>query len=149
MKKIFQYTLYTLLLSVIVCACGDDLDVQQVYGFDFEVMPVPKKIAQGETVEIRCEIIPEGVYSGTSYKIRMFQYDGKGSLMLDNGTVLQPNDMYRLDNTTFKMYFTAHSAEAQSFDVFIIDSHNQIVQKTFSFQNDSGKDEEDESTETT
>lgn len=148
MKKIFQYTLYTLLLSVIVCACSDDLDVQQVYGFDLEVMPVPKKIVQGETVEIRCEIVPEGVYSGTSYKIRMFQYDGKGILQLDNGTVLQPNDMYRIDNTTFRMYFTAHSDQQQSFDIFIIDSHNQIVQKTFSFQIDSGKDDE-ESTETT
>ena len=142
MKKIVQYTLYTLLLSVIACACSDDLDVQQVYGFNLEVMPVPKRIAQGETVEIRCEIIPEGVYSGTSYKIRMFQYDGKGSLVLDNGTVLQPNDMYRLDNTTFRMYFTAHSAEQQNFDIFIIDSNNQIVQKTFSFQIDSGRGEE-------
>jgi len=142
MKKIFQYTLYTLLLSVIVCACSDDLDVRQVYGFNLEVMPVPKKIAQGETVEIRCEIVPEGVYSGTSYKIRMFQYDGKGSLMLDNGTVLQPNDMYRIDNTVFRMYFTAHSDGQQNFDIFIIDSHNQIVQKAFSFQTDSGDKEE-------
>lgn len=47
MKKTLAYFLYTLLLSAIVCACSDDLDVQQVYSFDLVTMPVQKKNRSG------------------------------------------------------------------------------------------------------
>ncbi|MDD3995707.1 MAG: TraQ conjugal transfer family protein, partial [Bacilli bacterium] len=53
MKKTLAYFLYTLLLGAIVCACSDDLDINQVYTFDLVCMPVQKKIVQGETAEIR------------------------------------------------------------------------------------------------
>lgn len=43
MKKFLAYFLYTLLLSAIVCACSDDLDIQQAYSFDLVTMPVQKK----------------------------------------------------------------------------------------------------------
>ena len=41
-------------------------------------MPVPKELAQGETVEIRCELVREGEFDGAVYTIRYFQYDGGG-----------------------------------------------------------------------
>ncbi len=143
MKKFLAYTLYTLLLSAVVCACSDDLDVQQVYGFDLETMPVPKKIKEGESAEIRCKIVREGEYAGTDYKIRYFLYDGAGELALDNGTRLTPNDLYPLDRLEFRLYYRSFSSDQHNFDVFIVDSHNQIVQKSFSFQND-GDDEKSE-----
>lgn len=144
MKKIFQYTLYSLLLMVTVCACSDDLDIQQVYSFDLVTMPVQKRIVENETVEIRCQIVREGNFSDTDFAIRYFQSEGSGSLRLDNGTVLLPNDLYPLDRTTFRLYFTALSSEQQSFDVYIVDSHNQVVQKTFSFQSGRTEAEHDE-----
>ena len=47
------------LLSVCFTACNDDLDVTQAYPFTVETMPVPKELAQGETAEIRCELVRE------------------------------------------------------------------------------------------
>lgn len=59
MRKFLAYFLYTLLLSAIVCACSDDLDVQQAYTYDLICMPVQKKIIQGETSEMRCQLVKE------------------------------------------------------------------------------------------
>lgn len=56
-----------------------------------------EKIVQGETAEIRCQLVKEGNYDGSRFFIRYFQTDGKGELRIDDGTVLLPNDLYPLD----------------------------------------------------
>ena len=146
MRKTAAYILYTLLLSAIVCACSSDLDINQVYTFDLVCMPVQKKIVQGETAEIRCELVKEGEYEQARFFIRMFQTDGKGELKMDDGTVFLPNDRYPLDRTTFRLYYTSHSTDQQVIDVYIEDNFGQVVQKNFSWQNDNGDsgDNEDE-----
>ncbi|MDL2221064.1 DUF3872 domain-containing protein [Parabacteroides sp. OttesenSCG-928-N08] len=147
MKKFSAYFLYTLLLSAIVCACSDDLDINKVYAFDLVCMPVQKKIVQGEVAEIRCQIVKEGDYQDTKFFIRMFQTDGVGELRLDDGRVLLPNDLYPLKKETFRIYYTSLCADQQVIDVYIEDNHGQVVQKTFSFQNDKGEDETEENTD--
>lgn len=142
MKKFSAYILYTLLLSAIVCACTDDLDIHKVYAFDLVCMPVQKKIVQGEVAEIRAQIVKEGDYQETQFFIRYFQPDGVGELRLDDGRVLLPNDLYPLKKETFRMYYTSHCTDQQVIDVYIEDSFGQVVQKTFSFQNDKGEDED-------
>jgi len=145
MKKFLAYFLYTLLLCAIVCACSDDLDVRQIYSFDLVTMPVQKKIVQGETAEIRCNLVKEGEYDNARFFIRYFQPDGVGELRMDDGTIFKPNDLYPLNKTTFRLYYTSHSTDQQVIDVYIEDNFGQVVQKTFSFQNDKGDDEpEDE-----
>jgi hypothetical protein len=72
-------------------ACDNELDIRQEYPFTVESMPVADEIVNGETVEIRLEIKPEGNFSGTVYTLRYFQPDGKGSLKMEDGTVLKPN----------------------------------------------------------
>ena len=144
MKKTLSYFLYTLLLGAIVCACSDDLDINQVYTFDLVCMPVQKKIIQGETAEIRCQLVKEGDYEQARFFIRYFQTDGKGELRMDDGTVFLPNDLYPLDRTTFRLYYTSHCADQQVIDVYIEDNFGQVVQKNFSWQNDSGDSEEQE-----
>jgi hypothetical protein len=124
-----------MLIACIVCACNDTLDIQQMYSFDLRTMPVSKKIAQGETVEIRCELVKEGDYKEARYFIRYFQNDGKGELRLDDGRLLTPNDLFPLTKNIFRLYFTALSNEQQSIDVYIEDSFGQVVQKTFGFSN--------------
>lgn len=52
-------------------SCDDDLDVQQSYPFSMEVMPYADKIANGETIELRFEIKPEGNYANTMYIFNM------------------------------------------------------------------------------
>ena len=89
------------MLSIGFTACDDELDVTQAYPFTVETMPVPKELAQGETAEIRCELVREGEFDGAVYTIRYFQYDGKGTLKLDNGLVFRPNDRYLLENEKF------------------------------------------------
>ena len=57
------------MLSFGFTACDDDLDVTQAYPFTVETMPVPKELAQGETAEIRCELVREGEFDGAVYTI--------------------------------------------------------------------------------
>jgi len=142
MKRFASYILYTLLLAAIACACNDRLDITQNYAFDLLTMPYQKKIIQGETVEIRCQIVKEGNYTGTKYFIRYFQTDGKGELRLDDGRVLTPNDLFPLTNDVFRLYYTSQCTDQQNLDIYIENNFNQIIQKSFSFSNETEKKEE-------
>lgn len=130
------------LVALLAFACSDDLNIRTVYLFDLETMPVQKRISPGETAEIRCTLVREGDYMDARYYIRYFQPDGRGELHLDDGTLLLPNDLYPLDRTVFRMYYTSLSTDQQVIDVYVQDNYGQVVQKTFSFQNER-TDEED------
>ena len=135
--------LFVCALSVILSSCSDDgLDIQQSYPFTVETMPVPKDIVRGLTIEIRCELKAEGKFDGTIYTIRYFQYDGKGSLRMENGTVLQPNDRYLLEDEKFRLYYTSASTETQTLTVVIEDNFGKSYEMEFSF-NDTNADEEE------
>ena len=96
----------------------------------------------GETAEIRCQLVRGGYYQPTTYQIRYFQPDGKGKLEMDDGTVFLPNDLYPLERDTFRLYYTSASTDQQTIDIYIIDSFGQMQQLSFSFNNDSGEEEE-------
>ena len=125
-------------------ACDNELDIRQEYPFTVETMPVADEITDGETVEIRLEIKPEGNFAGTVYTLRYFQPDGKGKLEMDNGTVFLPNDLYPLEKETFRLYYTSASTDQQTIDIYIIDSFGQMQQLSFSFNNDNSEDEKSE-----
>jgi hypothetical protein len=124
-----------MLVISIIYACNPSLDITQDYAFDLLTMPYPKKIAEGETIEIRCQIAKEGNYSETRFFIRYFQTDGKGTLRLDDGRVLTPNDLFPLTGDVFRLYYTSNCTDQQNFDVYIEDSWKQVVKKIFSLQN--------------
>ena len=140
-KSFFGITAGLVAIMLLALACNDDMDIHKVYAFDLVCMPVQKKIVQGEVAEIRCQIVKEGDYQDTKFFIRYFQPDGIGELRLDDGRVLLPNDLYPLKKETFRIYYTSHCTDQQVIDVYIEDNHRQVVQKTFSFQNDKGEDE--------
>ncbi|NLX81093.1 MAG: DUF3872 domain-containing protein [Proteiniphilum sp.] len=147
MKKNWIYVFCTLLLGVVVCGCNNELDIQQDYPFDLVTLPVQKKIAQGETAEIRCTLVREGEFKQAQYFIRYFQPDGKGELKMEDGTVLLPNDLYPLEKMVFRLYYTSHSTNQQSIDIYIENNFGQVVQKTFSWQSEndeSNRTEKDE-----
>ena len=133
---------YIVAALVLVAACNDGLDIQTKYPFTVETMPVPKELKINETAEIRCELKREGRWEDTRYTIRWFLFDGEGTLKLDDGTALLPNDRYPLEKETFRLYYTSASTDQQTIDVYVQDSFGQLVQLTFSFNNDSSKDEE-------
>ena len=141
MKKIFLAALAALgLLS----SCDKELDVQQAYSFSLETMPVQKRIAVGETAEIRCTLVREGEYDEARYTIRYFQPDGRGELRMDDGTLFAPNDRYPLERFSFRLYYTSRSDDQQTVDVYIEDNMGQVEQKSFTFQNenDTGGEEQ-------
>ncbi len=145
-KKSFGVIASISLVVAAVCSltsCSDDLDVQQSYPFTVEVMPFADKITQGQTVELRFEIVPEGNYANTLYTIRYFQYDGEGTLKLVDGPVLVNNDRVLLESKTFRLNYTAKSAYAHKFLVVVQDNFNSTPwEQTFEFNGkDSGDDD--------
>ncbi|GHS99084.1 hypothetical protein FACS189421_08860 [Bacteroidia bacterium] len=142
MKRFASYFLYTILIASIVCACNDSLDITQKYAFDVLAMPYPKRVVEGETVEMRLQIVKSGDYAETKFYIRYFQPDGKGELRLDDGRVLTPNDLFPLKKDEFRLYYTSQCTDQQNLDVYIEDSWGQVVQKSFSFSNESAESEE-------
>jgi hypothetical protein len=84
-----------------------------------------------------------GKFQGIFFLLVLIK-DGVGELRIDDGTVFKPNDLYPLNKTTFRLYYTSHSTDQQVIDVYIEDNFGQVVQKTFSWQNDKGDDEDNE-----
>lgn len=136
----FWIALFAILLAL--TSCSDDLDVQQSYPFTVEVMPYGDKIKQGQTVELRFEIKPEGNYSNTLYTIRYFQYDGEGTLKLVDGPVLVNNDRVLLESKTFRLTYTAKSSQTHKLLIVIENNFNSTPwEQTFEF---NGKDSSDD-----
>ena len=138
-----KYALYLCALLISLVSCDDgNLQIQQSYDFQLETMPVPKSIALGETIEIRCKLIVAGNYNEAHYTIRYFQPDGKGSLQLErDGTAFLPNEHYQLPNKDFRLYYTSNSTDQQTIDIYIEDNAGAVAMLTFSFNNKS-EDEE-------
>ena len=124
---------FALVAAVLLCACSDKLDIQQVYEFDLATLPVQSTIVEGGEAEIRCQLVRSGRYEGTEYFIRYFQPTGKGELR----TVLLPNDLYPLPGETFRLYYKSLCTDQQTIDIYIVDSFNQTVTKSFSFNNET------------
>lgn len=78
----FTWTFIAIMVTMfLLSSCNkDDLEIQKGFPFEVSVMPVPKEIANGDTIEIRLAIQRTDKYSGTQYFIRYFQYDGLGLL---------------------------------------------------------------------
>jgi hypothetical protein len=142
-KKALALTVWVVATVLMFVACEDELDVKQAYSYDLVTMPVQKQIIAGQTAEIRCTLVKEGDYSGVSFTIRYFQPDGKGELRMDDGMLFEPNDRYALDRTGFRLYYTSHSTDQQTIDVYIEDNFGQCVSKSFSFSNESTSGEEE------
>ena len=121
------------LVSLVSCSKDDELEIQNDFPFEVNVMPVPKDVANGQTVEIRITIKRTGNYSDTQYFLRYFQFDGQGMLQYYNEPPYLPNDLYSLPTEQFRLYYTSTSTISQSFDVWISDSFGNEKQISFQF----------------
>lgn len=118
-------------------SCSDKLDIQQQYDFSLSTMPVQKRIKQGETAEIRCQLHKSGNYADARFYIGYFQPDGKGTLKMDDGTVFFPNDTYELDRETFRLYYTSECTDQQQIDIYVWDNFGQRYELSLSWQNEN------------
>ena len=143
-KRILALAAWFGAICMLLLCCSDELGVKQFYDFDLKTMPVQKRITVGQTAEIRCELVCEGNYEDAKFFIRYFQPDGKGILRLDDGRQLHPNDLYLLRNAVFRLYYTAQSNDRQVIDVYIENNAGQVIQKTFSFQNENSTGEDND-----
>ena len=138
MKKVIpkmMFGVYIIGMILLLSACNSQLDIQQQYSFTLSAMPVPKSLEIEETVEIRMKLLREGYFEDTEYYIRYFQVDGAGDLKLEDGTVLLPNDLYKLTEEVFRLYYTSKSTDQQKIDVYVEDNFGQTEQITFNFNN--------------
>ncbi|GAE64162.1 DUF3872 domain-containing protein [Chryseobacterium indologenes] len=126
-------TILTASVTLVSCSKDDELEIQNNFPFEVNVMPVPKDVANGQTVEIRITIQRSGNYSNTQYYLRYFQFDGQGTLRYYDELPYLPNDLYLLPTEQFRLYYTSASAVSQSFDVWISDSFGNEKQITFQF----------------
>ena len=134
-------SLFVGLMGCFLASCDDELDIQQSYPFTVGTMPVPNKVTKGQTVEIRCEMKKEGNYANALYTIRYFQFEGEGTLKMDNGITFLPNDRYLLENEKFRLYYTSGCSEAQNFIVVVEDNFGNAYELEFDFNNQNVKDE--------
>ena len=138
MKKVIPKMMFGVnIIGVILLlsACNSQLDIQQQYPFTLSAMPVQKSIVIDETAEIRMKIIREGHFEETEYYIRYYQPDGTGDLKLEDGTVLLPNDLYKLTEDVFRLYYTSKSTDQQKIDIYVEDNFGQTEQISFNFNN--------------
>ena len=130
------YVLLAILIAsvtLVSCSKDDELEIQNDFPFEVKMMPVPKEIANGNTVEIRLTIQRTGNYNNTQYYLRYFQFDGQGTLRYYDEPPYLPNDLYSLPTEQFRLYYTSTSAVSQSFEVWISDSFGNEKQLSFQF----------------
>ena len=120
-------------VTLVSCSKDDELEIQKDFPFEVKVMPVPKYVANGQTVEIRITIQRTGNYSSTQYFLRYFQFDGKGTLRYYDEPPYLPNDLYELPTEQFRLYYTSASAVSQSVEVWISDNFGTEKQITVQF----------------
>lgn len=128
-----MYVLLAILINSVTSCSKDELEIQNDFPFEVKVMPVPKEIANGNTVEIRITIKPTGNYNNTQYYLRYFQFDGNGTLQYYDAPPYLPNDLYQLPVKQFRLYYTSKSTVSQSFDVWISDNFGNEKQLNFEF----------------
>ena len=118
---IFSAMLATV-VAIALVSCDNELDVQQGYPFT------------------------EGRFSVARDTVRYFQPDGKGSLRMDDGMVLLPNDRYPLDREVFRLYYTSECEDQQSIDIYFEDNSApaQLFLLSFDFNNEKKDDAEDD-----
>lgn len=121
--------------SLVSCSKDDGLEIQNDFPFEINVMPVPKEVANGQTIEIRITIQRTGNYLNTQYYLRYFQFDGKGILRYYDDAPYLPNDLYSLPTEQFRLYYTSNSTVSQAFDIWISDSFGNEKQLNFQFKN--------------
>jgi hypothetical protein len=128
-----MYVLLAILTSSVTSCSKGELEIQNDFPFEVKVMPVPKEIANGNTVEIRITIQPTGNYNNTQYYLRYFQFDGQGTLQYYEEPSYLPNDLYQLPTKQFRLYYTSKSNVSQSFDIWISDNFGNEKQLSFEF----------------
>jgi len=141
MKKIKQKIYDLIVVIVTFCCvvsmigCNDKLTIKQDYNFEITHLPYSSKDVEfGQQVEIRFQIRSiGGEYSGTTYYLRYFQFEGKGFLTDEDARMFFPNDLYELSNKAFRLYYQPESGESHILTLTFLDSFGHEKETTLTF----------------
>ncbi|WP_426278570.1 TraQ conjugal transfer family protein [Chryseobacterium sp. S-02] len=136
--NLVKFSFILVVVSIFFNSCQDnDLEIKQNFPFEVKVMPVPSKIKENETVEIRMSLETASNFSETKYTIRYFQYEGTGKLQHSSDAPYLPNDEYTLPQKQFRLYYTSESQDSHVFSIWITDSFDNEKKVDFEFDNAS------------
>ncbi|VFA41280.1 DUF based on B. Theta Gene description [Chryseobacterium indologenes] len=136
--QLYKYSMAIFLISFVLNSCqNNDLEIQQNFPFEVQIMPVPGKLAENKTVEIRISLITSSNFNGTTYSIRYFQYEGAGPLQYYSDPPYLPNEEYPLYKKQFRLYYTSKTSESHHFSIWIKDSFGNERRVDFEFENAS------------
>jgi len=131
---LFKYSMLILLIGFVSTSCQtNDLEIQQDFPFEVQIMPVPSDIAENETIEIRLSLSTSSNFNGTTYSIRYFQYEGSGQLQYYSDPPYLPNDEYPLKLKQFRLYYTSKASGSHHFSIWIKDSFGNERKIDFEF----------------
>jgi len=137
-RSLLKFSLIILICCLFFNACQEDrIDIQQDFPFELVILPVPGKIAENETVEIRLSILTSSEYIGTAYTLRYFQFEGRGQLQHHSDPPYLPNDEYILPRKEFRLYYTSQSKASHRFSIWIKDSFGNEKKLDFEFDDAS------------
>jgi hypothetical protein len=136
-----------LLFTAAFCACTDVLDIRQSYEYKIETLPLPKSLERGETVALEFSIVREGYYTGTGYKFRYFQSEGKGKLTGYYGDGIPVNRFQNIFSDNFVLYYESRCEEQQQLDFVFEDNFGQRVEYTVTFGNKKPDEDPDDTPE--
>ena len=140
MKKIYNFVkrgclpLVIFLVGTALISCQKELAIEQNFPFEVKLLPIPKQLPLGGTAELRLEILPTQVYTENAYSLRYFSFEGNGSLRLEKGTPLVPNDSYPIPQKVFRLYYTAHSLGSNAFTLWLTDRFGNEKKIEYSLQ---------------
>lgn len=132
--RVVMAILVVTMLSTLSSCKKEELEIQNNFPFEVEVMPVPGEIVYAARVEIRIQIKRSGNFKGTRFYIRYFQYEGAGTLRYFDQVPYRPNDRYLLAAESFRLYYTSGSKTSHSFDVWISDNFGNERKLSFEFR---------------
>jgi hypothetical protein len=123
-------------IMLLALACNDSLDIVQDYGFRIETLPLPKKLKQGETVDLEFSIVRKGYYKETAYKFRYFQSEGEG-LLSYKGKTVPMNRFQDIDSDNFVLVYQSLSENRQQLDFVFESNFCRRVEYAVSFDGES------------
>jgi hypothetical protein len=130
-----------MLIVSIVSACNDSLDIVQDYGYRVEMLPLPKRIKQGETLALEFSIVREGYYKEAAYRFRYFQSEGEG-LLSYRGKAIPVNRFQEIISDNFVLTYQSLCDDQQQLDfVFVEESSGRQVEYTIAFSSEQTEKE--------
>lgn len=135
-------------LSMMLYACDDELNVKQDYDFSFSSWYLPSAIKADEEVEIRLTLDREGDYRPAEYYIGYIQLEGKGQVHDRNGNILVTREIYPLNRISglnrdhptrqvFTLWYKNLADEPSQIKFIIEDSFGRQRELILGFQTES------------